>query len=89
MVRTGLEQRGFWKHFTKGTFTGYQTSESVFVCEHMCACMVNIHLCPWDSLFFKMQAEGRVTVYIVSDEVLPVLTPILLASEKKIALRSK
>lgn len=52
MVRTGLEQRGFWKDFTKGAFTGYQTSESVFVSEHIRACMDNIHLCPWDSLFF-------------------------------------
>lgn len=33
--------------------------------------------------FFKRQAEGRVTVYIVSDKVLPVLTLILLASGKK------
>lgn len=84
MVRTGLEQRGFWKHFTKGTFTGYQTSESEFVCEHMRACMDNIHLCPWDSLFFKTQAEGRVAVDSVSDKALPVLTPILLASERKL-----
>lgn len=33
--------------------------------------------------FFKTQAEGRVTVYVVSDKVLPALRPILLASKKK------
>lgn len=33
--------------------------------------------------FFKTQAEGRVTVYVVSDKVLPALSPILLASKKK------
>lgn len=52
----------------------------MLVCEHMRACLDNIHLRPWDSLFFKTQAKGR--VYIVSDKVLPVLTPILLESEK-------
>lgn len=40
-------------------------------------------------IVFKTQAEGRVTVSIVGDKVLPGLTPILLASGKKNRFREQ